>query len=471
MNRYKKLVSNSIIFTIGNFGSKIISFILVPLYTFYLSTSEFGTADLVMTTATMLLPLVSLSISQAVLRFAMDDSEPVDQVLTNALIVLLKGLFVSSLILVILLFFNLPTNILVYTFATLGINAIQNVLAEYTRAIGKVKNYAVNGIVQTLVLGLSNIILIVKFNYGIDGYLVSILISSMISILYLSLRIRVCEHINYSHFDKTLTKRMLKFSIPLIPNNFMWWLINASNRYFIIFYRGVAENGLFSVANKVPSLLLIFTTIFSQSWQLSAIDEYKSSDRSKFYTEIYRIYFATLLVGSSLMLAVVKFVVQQFFAPAYHSTWQQIPFLLLSVVFSSLSGFLGTNYVASKNTKGSFTTSLVGAVIALFGNYLLIPRLGGIGASISIALSFAVVWVVRLIDTKKYVVIQVDRMRTITSLGILGIQILLMFAMTNSALEVVLHIFLNFVLIFVHKNELKRIVSPIIRKLSSRALR
>lgn len=253
MNRYKKLVSNSIIFTIGNFGSKIISFILVPLYTFYLSTSEFGTADLVMTTATMLLPLVSLSISQAVLRFAMDDSEPVDQVLTNALIVLLKGLFVSSLILVILLFFNLPTNILVYTFATLGINAIQNVLAEYTRAIGKVKNYAVNGIVQTLVLGLSNIILIVKFNYGIDGYLVSILISSMISILYLSLRIRVWEHINYSHFDKTLTKRMLKFSIPLIPNNFMWWLINASNRYFIIFYRGVAENGLFSVANKVPS--------------------------------------------------------------------------------------------------------------------------------------------------------------------------------------------------------------------------
>lgn len=458
MDKYKKLINNSLIFAIGNFGSKIVSIILVPLYTYYLTTTEYGTVDMVTTTTTMLLPIISLSIYQAVFRFTMDNEESNSEVFTNSIIITSIGAFIALLFYPILSCFDSIKNFLNYIYLILIIQAFQNLIAQYTRAIGKIRVFAFNGILQTLILGISNIILLLILDYGIGGYLMSIILSNIVSIIYLASSIKIINILKINELNLILIKKMLKFSIPLIPNSFMWWLINASNRYFIIYFKGMDENGLFSVANKIPTLLILFTSIFSQAWQLSAIDEYDSKDKSKFYSKIYNFYFLGLVFGTSFILMMLKVIINKFLAVEYFSSWEYVPFLLLGVVFSSLSGFLGTNYVASKETKGAFNTSLTGAIIAIVANVVFVPYLGAIGAGLSTMISFAVVWIVRIIDTSKYIIIEFDIKEIIVSLLIIAIQIILLFLGIEYQIEFFLHVILILILICLHKKKVKKII-------------
>ena len=87
MNKYKKLLSNSLVFTIGNLGSKLLVFLLVPLYTYAMTPQEYGMADLYQTTANLLLPLITMNVFDATLSFAMEKSMTKESVLTNSLVV------------------------------------------------------------------------------------------------------------------------------------------------------------------------------------------------------------------------------------------------------------------------------------------------------------------------------------------------------------------------------------------------
>lgn len=203
-------------------------------------------------------------------------------------------------------------------------------------------------------------------------------------------------------------KEMLKYSIPLIPNAFMWWIISASNRFFILYFVGVEANGLFAVANKIPSFLSILYAIFFQAWQISAIEEFNSKDKSRFYSKIFNLFSMVMFLGSSFLLIFLKYVVANFIAVEYYDSWKTVPFLLLSVVLSSFSSFLGTNYIAAKETKGVFSTSLLGGISNVALNFILVPFLGITGAAISTMISFGIMWVIRVIDTKKYIHVALD---------------------------------------------------------------
>ena len=438
MNRYKKLIGNSAIFALGNFGSRILTMILVPLYTYYLTTGEYGTIDIITSTTSLLLPIISLSIFQSVLRFAMDKNESKETVLTNGVLVTSLGTLLALLTYPILNHFNVLGGLLLYVYLILILQAFHMLIAQFTRAIGKVKIYAINGIIKTLVLGISNIILIVVFKKSIEGYLISYLISEIVAILYLIFATKLPQYINFKSANIKLSKTMIKYSLPLIPNAFMWWLVNASNRYFILYYIGISANGLFAVASKIPTLLSIFTEIFSQAWQLSAIEEYNSEDRSKFYSETFYYYQAFLFLGASAILVVLKSVLRLVLAEDYFMSWRLVPFLLLGVIFSSFSGFLGSNYIAAKETKGVFKTSLVSGVVSIVLNLILIPILGAIGAAISTMISFIIMWGLRFKDTNRFVKMEINVKNLIISLLIILLQIIVLFLNLNTIPELFL---------------------------------
>ena len=97
-NRNRYLMKNTIIFTLGNFGSKLISFFVVPLYTNVLTTTEYGVVDLVVTVVTVAVPVLTLNISESVMRFALDkdaDKQKITQIGTGVLLIgMLVGLLV-----------------------------------------------------------------------------------------------------------------------------------------------------------------------------------------------------------------------------------------------------------------------------------------------------------------------------------------------------------------------------------------
>ncbi|MDT2602292.1 oligosaccharide flippase family protein [Enterococcus hulanensis] len=408
MNRYKKLITNSLIFSIGNFGSKLITFFLVPLYTFYLTTSQYGEVDLVTTTVNLLLPIFSFALTDAVVRFVLDSNYNNKKVISTVFGVLMFSSVLLIILTPIIRLITVVEHYYIYFIVILVLQIFQSVLSQYLRAINKIKQYAINSIVLTTVICGSNVILLVFFKLGIDGYFISQILGCLSSIAFLIFVSKVHKQIGISYFDKSLSIEMLKFSIPLIPTYVLWWLVNGASRYFIAFFIGATANGLFAVASKIPSLLNMLSNIFMQSWQISAIEEDNSKDKSIFYSKVFNLYIRLLFLCISGMLVFLRPVMSVIVDVTFYDSWKLIPFLLIAAVYSAISGFLGQIYVVAKRTNGMLKTSLFPGIISVLANLIFIPFIGIIGASIAQMLGWGVAVIYRIIDTRKYLKFSID---------------------------------------------------------------
>ncbi|KRN00186.1 lipopolysaccharide biosynthesis protein [Loigolactobacillus rennini] len=429
MNKIKYLIGNSVIFAIGNLGSKLISILLVPLYTYFLTKQEYGTVDLITNTASLLLPIVSMSAYDAVLRFVMDKSTDNKQVFTNAILITSTGALIFLGILPLVSLFHVSH--LIYFYIILVLQAFNSTFIQYARAIGQVKVFAFNGILGTLVTGVSNIILLVYLKQGIQGYLLSIIFASLISSMYVFLRLHLSKSIKLILLNKTLIKQMLIYGVPLIPNALAWWATNTSSRYFILYFIGVGANGLFAVANKIPNLLSMLNSIFFQAWQMSAIEEYGSEKKSEFYSDVFNYYSQMMFLATAFILFVIRPFMSVFVSDAFYKAWMLIPLLLFSVLYSSFASFLGTNYIAAKQTMGIFYTTIISAIINVTLNLLFVPLIGANGAGLSSCISFFVMWLIRIRDTRRYISIKLNVNNIIFNHAILIVQTLILYLPLN----------------------------------------
>lgn len=462
MNKYRKLFNNSLIFTIGNFGSKVISFLMVPLYTTLLTTEQFGTIDLVVTTISLLLPIVTLEIGQAVLRFTIewDNTEIRKKIYNNSMILII----ICSLILFIGTVVMIKIGTLdSYLYTALLISKMFNTfLSGFVRGIGEVKAFAISGILHTVFIVSFNILFLVKLNMNIDGYFISLILASIINNLYLLLKSNKYKMFSVEKLDLQLYNIFLKYSVPLMPNGIMWWIINGTTRYFILFFIGVSGNGIFAIANKIPSLINIMTTIFNQAWQLSSFEEYNSQGRNRFYTNIFEIYSLVLFLGGSVLLILLKPLMYILVDVDYYEGWIVIPALIFAVIYQSIASFLGTNYTAAQQTKGAFLTSVYAGIISVLANIILIPFLGLIGAGISTALSFVGMFILRYIDTQKYIKLNLNVKLFISNNLILLMQSVVLF-ITSGIIMYILELGL-FILLLMRNRKL--IGSVLVRLLS-----
>lgn len=457
MNSYKKLINNSMIFAVGTLGSKLISFILVPLYTYYLSTSEYGTVDLTITTVNMLLPVISVSAYEAVLRFTMDKDEEPGIILTNSITIALSGFLIALLFYPVLSYFNVLDGNLIYLYAILFAQMIERILAQYTRALGKIKIFAINGILITFTTGIFNILFLVYFGLGITGYYLAIILSYALSAIFLFIATGSFKDLRFSNNNKSTITSLIYFAVPMIPNSLMWWLINASSRYFIIWFVGISANGLFAVASRIPALLNILYQVFNQAWQLSAIEEYENENKSAFYTNVFSNLSAILFLGASGIIIFIKVVFDFMFSTEYFTAWKIAPFLLLGAVFSSFSSYLGTNYVAAKQTKGVFKTSIYGGAVSLILNAIFIPTIGIVGAGISSVISFFVMFLIRYFDTRQYIQLDIDWIKFALNVLIILAQIGLLFIGLNQSIEIIAGIVLFLFLLIINREILTSI--------------
>jgi Membrane protein involved in the export of O-antigen and teichoic acid len=464
-DRYKKLLGNSVLFAVGNFGSRILLVLLVPFYTHFLSTAEYGTIDLITTSLTLLLPIISVSINEAVFRFVMDKGESAQAVVTNALAINAFGILISLFLYPLAQVYIDTHGLVIILYIILAVDSVQVIMAQYTRAAGKIMTYAVNGVIKTFVLGITNILLLAVLHLGVIGYFYSILISSIFSILLFLVTTDIVSKIRFKMMDSRLMRRMLVYAIPLIPNSLMWWLINASSRFFIVSYHGIEVNGIYAVASRIPAILTLFSSVFIQSWQMSAIEESDSSDRENFYSKVYSYYQLILFATTSALLIIIKPLSAAAFAADYYGSWKYVPFLLLSVVFSSLSGYLGANYLVAKETKGVFQTSIIGGFLSIVLNFLLIPYMGGVGAGLSAFVCFLVMWILRVYDTKKYIKIRNDPRIFLFSILIIFIQMLIVYMDLNLMIEMFLSSVLFIVLLIIHRKNICELLNKFLKKL------
>lgn len=466
MKSYKKLVGNSFIFAIGRLGSQALSFILVPVYTYYLSTAEFGSVDLVVTTSNMLIPIVSASIFDAVFRYTLEDVKKKDSILINSLFISIIGFCISIIFFPIIYYIDIISDLsfVFFMYCILFVLIIERILAEFARAIGEIKIFAINGILLAFSTGILNILFIVFLSLGVLGYFLAMIFANAISIAYLLYSTKPYKNFDFNLIKTPVIKVLLAYSIPLIPNALMWWLINASSRYFIAFYLSVNDNGLFAVASRIPTLITIVTQIFMQAWQLSAIEEYATDDTDSFYSNVFNFLASFLFLGTSAILILLKPMFNLLFSADYYSGWLTVPFLLLSAVFSSFSGFLGTNYIAAKKTGGVFKTSVYGGIISIILNFVLISRFGLIGAGLSSMISFLVMWLLRLYDTKNLVGMDTDWKLIIGNLVVIFFHILILNIGLSVRFELIIGVLLFLSLLLINKRLMILLINLIMHK-------
>lgn len=434
MSQYSKLVGNSAIFAVGNLGSKLITFGMLPLYTAKLTTEEYGTVDLIITTVSLLLPIISLSIYDSVLRFALDKETNLRKLYSNAAFITGLG---SVLLIIVTFCLALLKNVLSFLPLLLALQSYQNLFSQYSKGIGRVKLFASNGILLSFLTAILNVVFLVPLEMGLNGYLISMCLAFLISDVYLFVSLNLKTEFRLKLLDRSYSLGLLKFSIPLIPNAIAWWLTTAVGRYFILFFVGASGNGLFAVANKIPTILTVFSSIFSQSWQISAIEEFDSRNRSIFFSNVYSMYSQTLLVGCSFILLFLQLIFKVLVDGSFYVSWRYAPFLLLSVLFSSLSAFLGSQYVAAKDTMSVFKTTILGAVVNILLNFIFVPFIGLNGVGIGSLLSFLIVWLVREIDLQKYFAFSLNRVPFFCSVFLMVVQVVMLYSFVGRSLYLI----------------------------------
>lgn len=407
MNKYKRLGKNSLLIFIGSIGSKLLSVLMLPFYTAWLSVSEYGDIDLVSTYVSLIMGIVTLCITDAIFRFPQgEDINKQRAFFSSGLSVVSLCLIIFGIIYYIVLNcwpnyqWGVFGNYAVYIYILLIASFVQLYLQQFSRSINRMSVFVLSGIILTITTVIFSFIFVPK--QGVHGYITSQLLGFIFASGYTILAIRAYKYISYVSVSMHTVKEMLSYSIPMIPNATLWWILGTSNRLFLEYYHNTELVGIFAVSNRFPSIITMVFNTFFLSWQISVLEEYKKPGFSEFYNRVLKsCFFMLTIVGYALCLSSYM-LVKIFAAPSYLDAWRYIPFLGIAAIFSSLSTLMGTMFMVAKKTRYFLTTSVWGGLTCLILNFILIPHYGIMGATISLLIAHFIIMCLRTIRSEKF---------------------------------------------------------------------
>jgi len=427
MDKYKKLLSNTLILSIGTFASKLLVYFLMPIYTAILSKEQYGTADLITNAANLLIPFCCIGITHGVFRFAADEAENNRTVFSSGATVLLctSAVFLLlSPLLSLIPYFDGYAWLL--TFYVISSN-FHTLAKEYIRAKGHMKLYAFQGILGTALTIAFNLLFLIPMKLGVTGYVLSVAVADAFGTFFLVLYAKLYKDFSFKLVSRIKIKEMLKYSLPMMPTTVIWWITNVSDRFMVTYFWGSGENGIYSAAYKIPTIIALVAGVFNEAWQLSAISESKDIEETKaFFSNVFERYSSILFLGCSALIPFTQIATRLLLDDSYFDAWSFMPVLLIATVFSSLVTFIGTIYTVKKKTAMSFITAAFGAILNIILNLALILQMGAQGAGIATAISYFAVFVFRAIHSKAFMPFDLKAGRLAINTAIVTVQAIFM---------------------------------------------
>lgn len=427
MNKRKqKLLLNTTIFAISNFASKVLVFLMLPIYTSILTTAEYGTADLIISVTTLSLPFLTMCIGDAGLRFALKNEYDNKKVFTQGLIIVFLGTVVLCAVYPLLACIGFIGKNIIYVYIISIPCYFSDYLLKYSRGVGKIREVGISGVLSTFIMIMTNIVCLIVLKLGIHGYLLSYFATYTANVLYMLFGAKLYKLFSFDaikNFDTRLMKKMLKYSLPLIPNQACWWINDTANKYIINSYLGTESVGLYSAAYKIPAIFTTIQSFFSEAWLLSAIEEEKSKDKIEFYVNYYDYYCSAIVVICSFLMLFSKPLASILYSNSFIKAGIYVPGLLLSSMFGGLVGFIGAFFNAYNETKYLFTSTIIGAGCSIGLNLILTSVIGISGAVFANVLSYVVIWMIRFFEARHVLKIRLHCSRLLISLMFLAGQI------------------------------------------------
>lgn len=412
-NSYKKLAYNTVIFAIGNFGSKVLTFLIVPLYTYVLTTAEYGTIDLFITSLGMIIPFSTMMVNEGLIRFVLGKELTPKEAASNCFAVFLFGALISVLFIPLYkALFNFDEYIWIFV-ALLIFRTFNQIFSEYFRAINQNIRFTVFGVITTATTLGFNVLFLVFLKLGIKGYLLATLLSSIVGTLYILILSDFFRLVSFKSIDKNIIKLLLKYSLPLVPNSLMWWIMAAGDKYIINYFLGDSANGLYSLASKVPQIINMIYSLFIQAWQMSAIEMNDSEDRASFYQNVFQATSFVMGFITCIVIMVVRPLYEGVMSSDFADAWKYVPLLSVATTISCYASYFSVVYTVGTKTKKVFWTTALGAAVNLGFNIVLVKPLGMQGIAIGTCLGYLSVLMVRARDMQREMKIRFEFKRNI----------------------------------------------------------
>lgn len=443
-SRGKDLIINTIIIGIGKFSTQLISFLLLPLYTSILTTEEYGIYDLIITISTFLLPVITLLMEESMFRFLIDcktDNEKKKVISQTAIYVIISSIIFLLLSIVI-------SRIIVIKYLVIGIvyimtciiSALRNALV---RGLGKIKFYTVINFIASLIDIILKVLLIAILKFGVYGLLISSIVSNIISSLIVFISLKMYKYISFKSYDKLLMKKMIKYSIPLVPNSLSWTIVNLSDRFVISGVIGTSANGIYSMSYKFPNLMDTIYGFFYTAWKESSAKAVNDYDKNEFFNNIFKMLIKLMFSVSIGIIACMPLIFNIFIKEAYKEAYMYIPILVIAMYYNNMSGYFGGIFSAYKDTKIMGTTTIMGAIINLAVNLLLVKFIGIYAAAISTLISCMVIYYYRKNKVNQY--IKIESVNLIIGFIILTSTLILYYINSNIFIKI-----LNLILVCIY---------------------
>ena len=380
MSEKSRLIKNTGLIAIGNFGAKMVSFLLLPLYTSILTTEEYGTYDFIVAVSAFLAPIATMSMQEAMFRFIIDSGnkgEEFKKIITNALSIVLMGILTLGVVLFggeVLL--NLKNCQYIWIYISAG--ALYSFSNNILRGLGRIKEYAIVSSTKNIMQLILNVLVVAVFRWGMTGLLFSMCVSEVIAFLVVAIEVNIWKEINFKYISSSTIKPMLKYSLPLIPNALCAQIINMSDRLVISGFMGTSANGIYSVSYKFPNMIETVYHYFYTAWSESASRVFTRGKEKaeEYYQSLHSTISDMMFSVIILMIAGMPIMFRIFVRGDYVKGYDYIWILLLAMYFDCLAKFYSGLFTALKKTDIMAVSTLIAAIINLVVNISLIKFVG-----------------------------------------------------------------------------------------------
>jgi O-antigen/teichoic acid export membrane protein len=410
MSKTKELAINTIIIAIGKISTQFMTFLLLPIYTAYLATGEYGTVDLILTYVSLLAPLITVQLEMGAFRFLIDiRGNEVEKRKLISSITRMIGIAIIAFVAVFIaisVIITIPYGWLVIV--TILAIIVANMLLQIARGFGDNLKYSIGSMIAGTTTIISNIVFLVYLGMGIESILLAVVLGNVACAVYLFVSQKIHRYINIASRDAALERKLLKYTIPLVPNGISWWLINAADRTIITILLGLSSNGIYAIAYKFPQIFSSLFSFFGMSWTESASVNIDKKDRDIFFSQTMN---ASLKLIGSLGLCIISGVPLLFgllIDAAYSEAYTYIPLLMVGAFLNSIVVLYSAIYIAKKMTKQVMNSSVVAAVVSILFTVCFIQWFGLFAPVFAMIVAYGSMAIYRHYDVKKYVNIKYD---------------------------------------------------------------
>lgn len=453
-----RLVKKIGLYFIGNLASKILSAILIPIYAFYVSSSDLGIFDYSQTLMQIIVPIVFFSIWEAILKYVIsaDSDSSRKEIINTALTISL----ISTLLLITVTYVLYIMHVISdcsYVFMMMLFNAFNIVLQYISRSIGENVTYVIAGIAAVVVNFIGVVILVVLLKQGAHGLFVSYTLGQATSCIIMFYRCKLFKGFAFS-LKPQIVRMLLLFSLPMAANAISGWLIQGVGRVVINSNLGDSANGLYSYASKLGNLVTVVVGVVSMALMEELYIRMNDDDINEYFNKICNQIWIIILGIYAFVIPLIGLYYLFTAKTEYADTLQYVSPCILVACVSAFSTNVGGAFQIKDLTKYIFLTTLAGGIVTSLVAVIAVSWLGIWGVILAQFLGALTLLAIRCVVARRLMDFRLDIKRSCSMLLLICLDSFILLKITSFWGLFIFAIVNTMILIVIYRKQIKEII-------------